>query len=269
MAGVEGTLDREIRAQRAAYLGGIVKRLTSQTKVRIGPVFLEGSLVNAILDHVTNKKIDLIVMTTHGHGPLARFWLGSVADELVRHAPAPILLVRPQDEKPDKGGQSMEPVFRKIMVCLDGSELSESILEKAVPLACLMESEISLVRVIQPMVVGNLAIPEPSAGSISPSVIEKLEAWHEQRRQEATSYLEKLALSLRSSWLTVRTSVVSHEQPAMAILNEARTQGADLIAIETHGRSGLSRFFLGSIADKVIRGASIPVLVHRRGDSNP
>src|SRR5260370_16620054 len=112
-----------------------------------------------------------MVMTPHGRGPLARFWLGSVADELVRHAPAPILLVRPQEEKHDEPGKSKEPIFRKILVCLDGSELSESIVEKAVPLACLMESEISLVRVIQPMVVANLAIPYPSAGTIAPSVL--------------------------------------------------------------------------------------------------
>jgi nucleotide-binding universal stress UspA family protein len=49
-------------------------------------------------------------------------------------------------------------------------------------------------------------------------------------------------------------------------LNEARSQGADIIAIETHGRSGLSRFLLGSIADKVIRGSSVPVLVHHQSN---
>jgi nucleotide-binding universal stress UspA family protein len=257
-AGVEGGWDKEIRAQQSAYLGRVVKRLTSQTKVQIGPAFLEGAVVDAILERVSAQKIDLVVMTTHGHGALARFWLGSVADELVRHSPVPILLVHPQEAKASPG---KEPILRKFLISLDGSPLSESILEKAVPLVRFMDGEISLIRVIQPIVIGNVGIPEPTTGTVAPSVIEKLETWHQERQQEASTYLEKVAATLRSS-LTVRTKVVSHEQPAVAILEEARTQAADLIAIETHGRSGLSRFFLGSIADKVIRGAIIPVLVH-------
>jgi nucleotide-binding universal stress UspA family protein len=265
IAGMAATFDKEIRARRTAYLNGVIKGLKSQSKVHIIPVFLEGAVVPAILDSVSGKKNDLIVMTTHGHGPLARFWLGSVADELVRHAPVPILLVRPQEE--NVASPPKEPVFRKILVAVDGTPLSESILEKAVPLASAMQAEVLLVRVIQPTVIGNLAILEVSAGGIAPTVIEKLETWHEERLQEATAYLEKLAGTLRLKSLTVRTNVVSLEQPAVAIMNEARSQGADVIAIETHGRSGLARFFLGSVADKVIRGATIPVLVHHQEES--
>jgi nucleotide-binding universal stress UspA family protein len=262
MAGSEGTFDKEIRATRAAYLSSVVKRWAALTKVPLMPAFLEGGIVPAILDRVSNHKVDLIVMTTHGHGAMARFWLGSVADELVRHSPVPILLIRPQEEKSASSAPAKEPVLRKFLIALDGSPLSESILEKAVPLARFMEAEFSLIRVIQPIILGKVGIPEPASGVMSPSVMEKLESWHKERQQEATVYLEKVAATLLSSSLTVRTKVVSHEQPAVAILDEARTQGADVIAIETHGRSGLSRFFLGSIADKVIRGATIPVLVH-------
>jgi nucleotide-binding universal stress UspA family protein len=268
MAGVEGSFDKQVRAQRAAYLSGVVNRLKPQTKVPITPVFLEGAVVPALLERVSDQKTDLIVMTTHGHGPLARFWLGSVADELVRHAPAPILLVRPQEEKQEVTASSEEPAFHKILITLDGSPLSESILEDVVPLARLMQAELVLVRVIQPAVIGNLAIPEPTAGNLAPSVFEKLTAWFEERWQEAMDYLENIAKKLRSSSLMVRTCVISHEQPAIAIMNEAKAQGVDLIGIETHGRSGLSRFFLGSIADKVIRGSTIPVLVHRKAEDS-
>jgi len=150
------------------------------------------------------------------------------------------------------------------LVTLDGTAFSESMLEDAVPLARLMQAELVLLRVIQPAVIGNLGIPEPTGGSLAPSVFEKLKTWFEERWQEAKDYLDKIAKGLPSPALTVRTCVVSHEQPALAILNEAKAQGVDLIGIETHGRSGLSRFFLGSIADKVIRGSNIPVLVHRK-----
>src|SRR5262249_4169463 len=154
----------------------------------------------AVLDQVSTKKNALIVMTTHGHGPLARFWLGSVADELVRHAPVPILLVHPQEIQPK------EPEVRRILVSLDGSALAEAMLKDAAELASLMEAELLLIRVIQPMIVGNLRVPEPAVVTIAPSAISQLEMWHEQRRNEATGYLQKLAESLRSSSLKVRSS---------------------------------------------------------------
>jgi nucleotide-binding universal stress UspA family protein len=258
LVGMETGFDKEIRAHRAAYVDRIVKRVKSESKVPVVPRFLEGSVVQAILDQVSTKKNSLIVMTTHGHGPLARFWIGSVADELVRHAPAPILLVHPHEET-----QSKEPKIGKILVSLDGSSHSESMLEHAAELAGLMGAELLLVRVIQPLIMGNVPIPEPTVATVAPSAIAKLEGWYEQRRKEATDYLLKLAESLSSRSLKARTSVLVDEQPALAILNEAKKQGVDLIALETHGRGGLSRFFLGSVADKVIRGAQMPVLVHR------
>ena len=94
LAGIEGGFEKEIRSHRAAYLDGVVKRLKAQSKVPVTPVFLEGSVIQAILDHVSTKKSTLIVMTTHGHGPLARFWLGSVADKVIRGANIPVLVHR-------------------------------------------------------------------------------------------------------------------------------------------------------------------------------
>src|SRR5262249_43029544 len=94
-------------------------------------------------------------------------------------------------------------------------------------------------------------------------VIDRLEELEQQLRRQAHAYLGQVADRLRGRSLRVTTRVAVAEQPATAILQEAENQGADLIALETHGRGGLSRLFLGSVADKVVRGASVPVLVHR------
>jgi nucleotide-binding universal stress UspA family protein len=80
--------------------------------------------------------------------------------------------------------------------------------------------------------------------------------------REASNYLEQLAASLRSEGLGVRTHVLFAEQPAIGILQEA-VKGVDLIAVETHGRHGLPRLLLGSVTDKIVRGASLPVLISR------
>jgi len=85
-----------------------------------------------------------------------------------------------------------------------------------------------------------------------------------QLRAEAQAYLDGVAAPLRGRGLRVETRVVAEEQPALGILREAEAVGADLIAMETHGRHGLSRLLRGSVADKVVRGGVVPVLLHRQ-----
>src|SRR5262249_34374105 len=95
------------------------------------------------------------------------------------------------------------------------------------------------------------------------TLLHHVEEMQTRAHREAEQYLERIAGTLRSRGLSVQVHVVADDHPALAILREAEAQGASLIALETHGRRGLSRLVLGSVADKVIRGAVAPVLVHR------
>jgi nucleotide-binding universal stress UspA family protein len=82
-------------------------------------------------------------------------------------------------------------------------------------------------------------------------------------RKSAGDYLDGVAKKLRADSANVKTIVAEDQQPGVAILREAEACGANLIALETHGRRGLTRMMLGSVADKVLRGASVPVLLQR------
>jgi nucleotide-binding universal stress UspA family protein len=82
-------------------------------------------------------------------------------------------------------------------------------------------------------------------------------------RAEAHVYLQRMAGSLREQGIATQTSIVASAHPASAILKEAASGEYDLVALETHGRKGLPRLFLGSVTDKVVRGSAVPVLVHR------
>jgi nucleotide-binding universal stress UspA family protein len=200
-------------------------------------------------------------MTTHGRGPLARFWLGSVADELVRNSSVPLLLVRPGDHPVNL---AREPVLKRILLPLDGSPLAEQILEPAIALGTLMDADYTLLRVLKPVLPVSYQISGNSMAQMADSVIAQIDQIHQQLQKEAQDYLDfviRERLSNRS--LPVRTRLALDHHPAAAILQEARSWGSDCIALETHGRRGLSRLFLGSVADKVIRGSSVPVLVHR------
>lgn len=242
-----------LKEREQAYLDATVKRLQTSASVPVTSALVGGLFVkDAILERVRTTAADLIVMTTHGRGPLSRFWLGSVADTLVRHAPAPILLVRPQEVPEDPG---TKPALRHVLIPLDGSELAERVLEPAIQLGSLMDAEYTLIHSIElsSLLDGYAIVAEPSA------ILQD----RDNRRAAAHAYLDRVAEGLRTRGLRVHTHVVIGQSPVTAVLDLAREKNIDLIAIATHGRTGLKLLLLGSVADKIVRGTLTPVLVYR------
>src|SRR5262245_33791826 len=148
------TLDTQERDHARSYLGEVVVRLQKATKVPVSSALLEGYVADALADHVKAAGADLVVMTTHGRGPLSRFWLGSVADELLRRLTVPVLLLRPSDGAAELAGDVR---FRHMLVALDGTEFAEGVLAPAAELAALTEAELTLLRVVPP-------VPGPGLG---------------------------------------------------------------------------------------------------------
>jgi nucleotide-binding universal stress UspA family protein len=252
-------VDVHARRQKRAYLEHVVARLGKTAPLAVDSLLLEGTVVEGICDQVGENGIDLVVMTTHGRSPVGRFWLGSVADRLLRQLSVPLLLVHPSSTAPDLAA---DRVLKHVFIPLDGSDLAERILTPAATLGGLMHSDYTLLRVVKPV---HPTLPYTEALSISVmagEILDQIEKLQGQVRQEAQSYLRRATERLRTRSIDVRTRVAVDEHTAAAILHEAGACGADLIALETHGRGGLSRLFLGSVADKVVRGSSIPVLVH-------
>jgi len=258
-APVEEPTDRAMRERGLAYLDTILGRLAPVAQVPVSTALLEGDVAEAIGRHAAGAGINLIVMATHGRGPFARFWLGSAADALIRQVATPVLLVRPQEKAPEL---TADPAFRHILIPLDGSNRAEKILEPALALGSATKARFTLLQVIRlPIVISH----DPSSGGVSglsQSLLSELEALHRRQRIEAEQYLQRLAERLRARSLEVQTRVVIQEQEAAAILDDCQACGADLIALATRGRGGFQRLLLGSVADKVVRGAAIPVLVY-------
>jgi nucleotide-binding universal stress UspA family protein len=253
-------LDEELQKDERAYLEKLVPRLAEVSPVPISSVLLEGEIADELEAQVTGSDVDLVVMTTHGRGTLARSWLGSVADQLVRRAPVPVLLIRPHEALRDL---TEEPPLKNVLIPLDGSELAEQILEPATALAASWGAEFSLVRVIKPAVLGNYLMGEKPPEKLGEAMLADLSKMHETECRQAERYLETLAERLRQKSLHVDTRVLVHEQPAVAILEEVKGRHINLVAIATHGRAGLPRLFLGSVADKILRGTAVPILVQR------
>ncbi|MBI4640048.1 MAG: universal stress protein [Candidatus Tectomicrobia bacterium] len=139
-------------------------------------------------------------------------------------------------------------MYKRILVPLDGSELAEAILPQVEELAQALQGEIFLVRVV---FVSIHSYPGLDLTQLQLSVI-----------NEAESYLEKVAQRLTQKGLKVDTSV-RYGDTAEEILEHIHDRGIDLIAMSTHGRSGIKRWMLGSVAEKVLRAASVPLLLIR------
>jgi nucleotide-binding universal stress UspA family protein len=254
----EATLDQELMDDMRDDLESTVKRLADNTGIRANPIILKGPVSETIAGHASANGADLVVMTTQGRGPLGRMWFGSVADALVRQSQIPIVFVRPNEATSDRSGNL---ALRRVLIPLDGSQLAEQAIEPALTLGGTQNGEFILLRVIP--LVGPVAV-EPTTGRVTglrPAVLQQLQELKRQEVAEANEYLEHLAERLRARSINVKTQLVVYEHPALAILGAAAKHGADAIAMTTRGLKGLKRLLLGSVADKVVRSAPIPVLI--------
>jgi nucleotide-binding universal stress UspA family protein len=179
--------------------------------------------------------------------------MGSVADKLVRRLPMPVVLTRPHDETLDLLEQVHERAVEHVLIPLDGSALAEEILEPALELGTPMGARYTLIQAINPPVLGYA--PAAYAVGLDEQVLA-------QWRAEAQAYLDEVAARLRSQGHRVDRQIMIGP-PAVAILDYARAHAVDLIALATHGRGGVARMLLGSVADKIVRGAGMPVLLRR------
>jgi nucleotide-binding universal stress UspA family protein len=120
-----GTPDVQLWDEEKKYLSSVVDRLQSMGMDTVSAHVLEGPIAEALQEQALAEKCDLVVMTTHGRGPMSRVWLGSVADQLVHRLPIPLLLIRTRGETPPP---VKEPEAQNILVALDGKPAAEQIL---------------------------------------------------------------------------------------------------------------------------------------------
>lgn len=239
------------------YLEDVLDRIGSQAGGTVSHAVLSGHTVEMLQGECDDRGVDLVVMASHGRGTLSRLWLGSVADGFVRQAQVPVILVRP-DEKAEPVS-SFEHSFDTLLIPLDGSELSERALEHATEFGELFDSAYHLTRIV--------SYPVDIASPYLPHTAQLNQQIMEDAKKGAAEYLEAHAENMRRRGLRVTTSVAVDAQAGQGILSEAEAVGADMVAMATHGRKGLSRAILGSAADKVLRGLHTPLLLHRPTDS--
>lgn len=241
--------DEMLHDRARSYVESLATRLAGEWGVPVTSRVEVGGPSGVITEAADDADADLVVMTTHGAGGFTPGWLGSVADAVIRHSHRPVLALPENDAH---RGESFTP--RTLLVTLDGSEHSDAIVPVARDLAVAFGAEVSLVRIVAPSVPGDvlsaLAAERPDPFGIDAEVV------------SAKASLDAIAATLRASGLRASAIVEVDRSPTRRLLKHIEEHEPDCIAISTQGR-GLSRLFVGSVADKLIRTAGRPVLVLR------
>lgn len=241
--------DDALRVRAQEYVDAVAARFSAQWGLKVSASAEDGSPAGFIIDAADRIGADLVVMTTHGAGGFTPDWLGSVADSVIRHSHRPVLAL------PENDAHLGEPFTpRRILVTLDGSAYANAILPAARDLAVAFGASLELIRVVAPYVPGDI-LATFDADRPDPFGIDS-ETVH------AKKALDDAGRDLERSGIKVSHVVRLDLSPTRCILDHVKETDPDCLAIASQGR-GLSRIFLGSVADKLIRSAGRPVLVLR------
>lgn len=221
--------------------------------IKASPLVVQGNAANEILDFAEKNDINLIIISTHGHTGPSIWPLGSITNKVLQKSRIPILLIRSRELET----VLREKELRKILVPLDGSQFAEGVVPYVEGLTKGMDNEVILIRIIEPVQIPDVV--RYTAGFDEKRYEKELTA---RAEREAKRYLSKKESALRNTGVKVSsTSLLG--MPAQTILQYAEDNSVSLIALSTHGFSGITKWAYGSVASKIIESSSKPVLLVR------
>ena len=263
LLGVEGTVVGEsiipasqletIKANTLRYLEQKASILQGKG-IKAFPEISIGDNASGIVDYARTKQVDQIVIATHGRSGLKRWVLGSTADRVLRGTEKPVLLIRAKEGRPDVAEKHL---FRRVIVPLDSSEQAEEIIPHVEGLAARFQTEVILLQVIT-----ETTYLEPLAFGAAYGYVAATEEMIDLRKKKAAGYLDTIKERLEARGILVSTMVVLGDA-GTAIIDAAQQTDSGLVAMTTHGRSGVIRWAYGSVADKVLHAGTTPLLLVR------
>ncbi|MEN9933941.1 MAG: hypothetical protein RLZZ387_520 [Chloroflexota bacterium] len=241
-------LRETLRERAEVYLGRQATAL-AEHGLEVGFEARFGPPAEVIVETAKAEHVAMIAMATHGYSGIRRWALGSVADKVVHATCTPVLLVR--GEVADE-----VPAIRRVLLPLDGSHLAEQALPLATEIVTRGGGELVLLRATVPAV--EIAAGMPPSVRVAATYEDLTEPMHKIARED----LEGLAARLRGEVPQVAV-VAPVGDPGELIVDEAQAHHADLIVMATHGYSGIRRWALGSVADKVLHATTTPLILVR------
>lgn len=198
-----------------------------------------------IIDYSVEHGIDLVVMGTHGRTGISRMVLGSVAEQTLRESPVPVMTIHENT--------TFDPDLDSVLVPTDGSDSAGAALDHAIELALATDAAIHIVNVVDIGVVTG----DYDAGRV-------LEALNEAGERT----LEVAIHRAKDAGVSTVEATVARGRPHQAITDYAEQRDVDAIVMGTHGRTGVARFILGSVTERVVRHTDVPVIATKAATSD-
>jgi nucleotide-binding universal stress UspA family protein len=242
-------LDRPMKA----YLELKAKELQSQG-IKASSAIAYGNVADEIIGFADKNNIDLIIISTHSYSGIKRWVLGSVARKVLYGTSVQVLLIKSNAPKVS------QVELKKLLLPLDGSLFSESPIPTIEQLSKGTGAEIVLTLVCEPPLV-------PSYGDhpINPTWEKHRDKLWAEAKQQASEYMKQTETELKKQGMKVKSQVIPGElgRVAETILQSAQKEKVDLIAMATHGRSAVSRWVYGGVANRIVEQSVQPVLLIR------
>ena len=260
--GVVSALEEGSRARALVSMENQRRRLEGDG-LSVNLVAQRGPAADVIVAVAGADPTALVVMSTHGRGGISRWVMGSVTDKVLHTIPNPMLIVRANV----LGPAAPESSLRSVVVPLDGSPLSELAIPHAISVAGALSAGITVLRITpsedQYRTQLNLALPEMGTGTMPDFDMASPDELTADDAAEASDYLDDVRNRMSIDHAHgVATEHQVNDNIAQTIIERASAQPS-LVAMTTHGRSGVGRMVLGSVTDRVIRHSNLPVLVIR------
>jgi nucleotide-binding universal stress UspA family protein len=244
------TVETDMKRNGVDYLEKVARTFPDASAVACSAVI--GTPAPTIVERASEGRDTLIAMSTHGRSGIKRWILGSVADKVLHAASNHLLLVRSTNKT---GETPQETALKTVIIPLDGSHLAESVLPGVTALARKMKMEVVLLRAY--------AMATQAYFIEAEAYMPDLDRFAEEVKKGAAQYLEEKVKQLQWEGLDKVSYILPQGDAAEEIIGLARETPDNLVAMCTHGRSGVGRWVLGSVTDRVVRYCGDPVLVVR------
>lgn len=239
-------IEADIRAEAHRTVDEVRKRL-ARPGVSVEAVVLRGRPATAIVAQARGLGADLVVVGSRGHGTIESMLLGSVSAEVVDHAPAPVLVTR-------------SPRIERVVLAWDGSSCAARAVDLLRTWPIFSGSLVRVVSVADAEIPWWTGFPEAGSPEMMPMYVDAMNASREQHDELA----REMTAQLQAAGFTAEADRRDGDA-ATEILAAANASHADLIVMGTHGRTGLKRLVLGSVARNVLQHATCSVLIVREG----
>jgi nucleotide-binding universal stress UspA family protein len=247
-------LNWQIQKTKATLYLEEIKERFREANIRAHTIILEGLVTEGIIEYAQNQGMKLIILSSHGRHGLTQWGISSITQKTILSAPTSVLIVRANQQDVPAGKLSEIPLYRRILVPLDGSQRAEHVLPIVMQLAHVHKPTIHLAHVVQTPEMARQMPPTQEDIELSNRVVMR-------NREEAGRYLEQVGSRSYLEGVDVQTHLITSDHTAEALHQMVEQEHIDMVTLSAHGYSGKHQWPYGSVVSNFILYGKVSLLI--------